>query len=365
MKGWMGKSRIVLLFSFLMLFLAGCGDPQLSALQPKGEGAQASYDLMMLSVIIMAGVGAIVTIIYVFVLIRYRQKKGKEDYVPKQVEGSKSLEIVWTAIPIVLLIILAVPTVQKTFMLAETTPSEENKEDAVVVEVTGNQYWWHYSYKYKGEEIQTSQDLYIPTDQRVYLKLTATDVIHSFWVPTISGKMDTNPGHNENEMFLNAYEEGLYSGKCAELCGPSHSLMDFKVVAVSAEEFDQWFNDMKNADPEATPETASAQEGKELFEDQNCIACHAIGNSPAAVGPNLTSFGDRAEIAGIMDNNKENLIEWLQHPENVKPGNKMTGKYGNTEAEKPLTDDEASKIADYLLQLQPSEVTPEDAKEEK
>ncbi|MFC0524002.1 cytochrome c oxidase subunit II [Pontibacillus salicampi] len=359
MKGWMGKSRILFTLSLLMLFLAGCGDPQLSALQPKGEGADTIYDLMMLSVIIMVFVGVVVMVIYFFVLIRYRQKKDQEDFIPKQVEGNKFLEFLWTIVPIILLVVLAVPTVQKTFMLADTTPPEDKKDEAITIEVTGKQYWWHYNYK--GQEIQTSQDLYIPTGERVYLKLTAGDVIHSFWVPSIAGKMDTNPGKNENEMFLHAYEEGVYQGKCAELCGPSHSLMDFKVVAVSNEEFDQWVEDMKNVNTDATPESQSAQEGKELFQEKNCMACHAVGSSPAAVGPNLTAFGDRDKIAGILDNDKENLIDWLQHPEKIKPGNKMTGKYGNTDAENPLTDEEASKIADYLLQLKPSEITPEDA----
>ncbi|QST01457.1 cytochrome c oxidase subunit II [Pontibacillus sp. ALD_SL1] len=360
MKGWMGKSRVLFLFGIMLLTLTGCGLPNLTALEPKGEGADVIYDLMMLSVIIMVVVGVIVMALYFFVLIRYRQKEDNQDYIPKQTEGNKFLELLWTVVPILLLIVLAVPTVQKTFMLADTTPAEEDKEDAVTIEVTGKQYWWHYNYN--GLEVQASQDLYIPTGERVYLKLAASDVIHSFWVPSISGKMDTNPGTgNVNEMWINAYEEGVYYGKCAELCGPSHSLMSFKVVAVSPEEFDQWVEEMKNVNPDATPESESAQAGKELFNSKGCIACHAIGSSPAAAGPNLTNFGSRVKIAGILDNNKQNLIDWLQHPEDIKPGNKMTGKYGNTDADNPLTSEEAEQLADYLLQLNPTEITPEDA----
>ncbi len=355
MKGWVSKSRILFLLSSLMLVLTGCGKSNLTALEPKGEGADVIYDLMMLSVIIMVFVGVVVMAIYFFVLIRYRQKKGQEDYIPKQTEGNQFLEVLWTVIPILLLVILAVPTVQKTFMLADTTPAEENKEDAITIEVTGKQYWWHYNYN--GQEIQTSQDLYIPTGERVYLKLNASDVIHSFWVPTISGKMDTNPGENTNEMFIHAYEEGVYSGKCAELCGPSHSLMDFKVIAVSPEEFDQWVSDMQNVDTDETPESESAQRGKELFTEKSCIGCHAVGaGGGSSTGPNLTNFGDRAKLVGYKENTKENLVTWLLDPEKFKPGNKMTGKYGNGNPVNPIKEEEARQIADYLLQLQPSEI---------
>ncbi|KGX93300.1 cytochrome B [Pontibacillus halophilus JSM 076056 = DSM 19796] len=360
MKGWMGKSRILFSLTLLMLVLSGCGKTNLTALDPKGEGAESIYDLMMLSVIIMTGVGIVVLVIYTFVLIRYRRREGHEDYVPKQTEGNKFLEILWTVIPILLLVVLAIPTVQKTFMLADTTPSAEDEKDAIKIEVSGQLYWWHYTYN--GQEIQASQDLYIPTGERVYLNLKSQDVIHSFWVPSLAGKMDTNPGENENEMFIQAYEEGVYYGKCTEFCGPSHSIMDFKIVAVSPEEFDQWVSDMQNVNADATPESASAQEGKELFKQQACIGCHAIGSYPNSnVGPNLTNFGDRVEIAGVLDNDKESLVDWLQDPEKYKPGNLMTGKYGDTESAKPLTDEEASKIADYLLQLKPSEVSPESA----
>ncbi|SIS38041.1 cytochrome c oxidase subunit II [Salimicrobium flavidum] len=346
MIGLMGKLRPVFIFSVLALFLAGCGEENLSALKPKGYGAELLLDLMMISIAIMLFVFVIVMAIYTFVLIRYRRKKGEEDFIPKQTEGNKSLEIIWTVIPILLLLILAVPTVQATFDLADEQPRSE--DGSITIEVTGNQYWWHFNYP--DQEVSTSQDLYIPTGERVYLDMTSSDVIHSFWVPSIAGKMDTNPGGNENTMYLEAYEEGVYWGHCAELCGPSHSLMDFRVVAVSSEEYDQWISDMQNIDAEATPETASAQDGKAAFEN-SCMGCHAIGNSPAGVGPNLSNFGNRTKIAGILDYNKENLVDWIMNPDEIKPGNKMQG-YN-------VSEEEAQQIADYLMQLDHTEVTPE------
>ncbi|WP_164669134.1 cytochrome c oxidase subunit II [Virgibacillus doumboii] len=348
MKGWMGKFKALFLLGLVALILSACGKENLSALKPEGYGAQTAMDLIILSTVVMLFVLLIVVVIYVTVLLRYRRKKGQEDYIPKQVEGNKTLETVWTVIPIILLIIIAVPTVTATFDLAD----EKGASDGLNIQVTGNQYWWHFNYN--GKEIQTSQDLYIPVDQKVYLNMKSSDVIHSLWVPSISGKMDVNP-ENENTMFIEAFEEGVYWGKCAELCGPSHSLMDFKVIAVSQEEFDQWVEDMQNVDPKAQPQDAIAQEGQALFQEKNCMGCHAIGSSPVQVGPNLTNFGSRSTLAGVEDMTKENMVQWITDPESIKPGNKMTGNYPE------VSEEEAGKIAEYLMQLQPSEITPESA----
>ncbi|MFS0751966.1 cytochrome c oxidase subunit II [Oceanobacillus sp. 1P07AA] len=348
MKGWMGKMKVFFLISAIALLMAGCGRENLTALDPKGYGADRAMDLILLTTFIMIGVFAVVLAIYVITLVRFRKKKGQEDYIPEQVEGNHKLEAIWTIIPIILVLVIAVPTVMGTFDLAD----DSNADEHVNIEVTGNQYWWHFNYE--GEEVVTSQDLYIPTGERVYLNMLSSDVTHSFWIPSISGKMDVNP-ENVNTMFIEAHEEGVYWGKCAELCGPSHSLMDFKVIAVSPEEYEQWIADMQSVDPEEVPEDSVAQEGQELFEANNCMNCHAIGSSPAAIGPNLTNFGDRSTIAGILEPSKEHLVEWLTDPESVKPGNKMTDQYP------ALSEDEAESIAEYLLQLQPSEITPESA----
>ncbi len=345
MKGWMSKLKVLSLLSALTLFLAGCGKENLTALVPKGYGAETSMNLIILTTVVMTFVFLIVLIIYVIVLMRFRKKKGQEDYIPKQVEGNQTLEIVWTVIPIILVIIMAVPTVAATFKLADDSDAKNH----INVDITGNQYWWHFDYK--DDKFQTSQDLYIPTNEKVYLHMISSDVAHSFWVPSISGKMDVNP-ENTNTMYIEAYEEGVYWGKCAELCGPSHSLMDFKVIAVSPEKYEEWANNMQNFKADDLKLDAVAQEGKELFEANSCIGCHAIGSSPAQIGPNLTNFGDRTRVAGILEHDKENLVKWIKDPEATKPGNKMTGKYPE------LKDDEIDKIAEYLLQLKASNITP-------
>ncbi|GEN55271.1 cytochrome c oxidase subunit II [Halobacillus faecis] len=343
MRGWMGKFRSLFLFGALTMLLTGCGIENISALKPKGYGSELLFDLMLISIAIMIFVFVIVMAIYAFVLLRYREKKGQEHIVPKQTEGNKALEVIWTVIPIILLLVLAIPTVQATFDLADQ--STQGDEGVLTVDVTGNQYWWQFDYA--DQEISTSQEIYIPTNERVYLNMKASDVIHSFWVPAIAGKMDTIPGENINTMYLEAYEEGVYEGFCAELCGPSHSLMYFKVIAVSPDEFDQWVEDMQNIDPEATPETTTAQEGQELF-NNNCMSCHAIGGASAGVGPNLGNFANREKIAGILQPSKDNLVDWIVHPDEIKPGNQMPAEL--------VSEEDAAKIADYLLELDHSDV---------
>ncbi len=155
MKGWMGKIRTLSLFGFMAIILSGCGRENLTALVPKGYGAEESFKVILISIAVMTLVFIVVMTIYTYVLIRYRQKKGQENMIPKQTEGNKALEVVWTVIPILLLIIIAVPTLTTTYDLAST----EGKEDAINVNVTGNQYWWHF--EYQGEDIQTSQSLLV------------------------------------------------------------------------------------------------------------------------------------------------------------------------------------------------------------
>ncbi|SHM87870.1 cytochrome c oxidase subunit II [Gracilibacillus kekensis] len=343
MKEWMGKIRTLSLFSFLVIILSACGKDNLTALVPKGYGAEESFNVILISILVMIFVFIVVMAIYVYVIFKFRQRKGQENHIPKQTEGNKTLEVVWTVIPILLLIIIAVPTIASTYDLAD----ESEKEDSINVNVQGMQFWWNF--EYANEEIQTSQELYIPVNERVYLNMLSSDVIHSFWLPSISGKMDVNPD-NENTMYIEAYEEGVYWGKCTEFCGDSHSLMDFKVVVVSQEEYDQWVEGMKNTDPEYTAESSTAQEGQEMFAN-SCISCHAIdaSSSNPVVGPNLADFGNRTMVAGIKNYSKEAIVDWIMNPGEIKPGNGMlSAPYLQDNS---MEEEDAEKIADFLMEL--------------
>ncbi|HLR65048.1 MAG TPA: cytochrome c oxidase subunit II [Pseudogracilibacillus sp.] len=363
MKGWMGKLRTFIILGSLAFILSGCGRDNLTALVPKGYGAQVSMDLIILTTVVMTFVFIVVMIIFILVLLKFRKKKGDKVINPEQTEGNKLLETVWTIIPIILVVIMAVPTVYATFHLAD----DSDKDDHINIHVFGNQYWWHY--EYEGEDVSASQDMYIPKGEKVYIHLLTKDVLHSFWVPSLSGKLDVNP-ENVNTMYMEADETGVYFGKCAELCGPSHSLMDFKVVVVEPEEYEQWLDDMRDFDADEVELDAVAQEGKELFEANNCLSCHATDLQDSnfsqeggeadrvPIGPDLTNMADRSRIAGVVpfdneDEQKEELAKWIKDPESIKPGNKMTDA---VEAQ-GITDEEAEKIAEYLLQLNPSEVS--------
>src|SRR5699024_1044513 len=159
---------------------------------------------------------------------------------------------------------------------------------------------------------------YIPVNTKVYIHLITNDVLHSFWVSSLSGKLDVNP-ENVNTMYLEAYEEGVFFGKCAELCGPSHSLMDFKVVVVSEEEYDQWVAEMQDFNSEAVEVDALIQASQELIKDKACISCHATDTqsysaSSVPVVTDTTKFADRSRYAKYIMPTKENLVNWILDP---------------------------------------------------
>ncbi|KSU84944.1 cytochrome c oxidase subunit II [Fictibacillus enclensis] len=335
MRKLLRKGRLVPLFAMLALLLMGCGDPTLSALMPQGEVADKQYSLMVLSLAIMIFVLLVVFVIYVFVIIKFRKRKG-DDTIPEQVEGNHLLEILWTAIPILLLIILAVPTVMQTFDLSA---KDKPKKGELALKVTGHQYWWEF--EYPKEEIITSQELVLPVNTKVHVELSSADVIHSFWIPSLAGKTDTNPGDgSKNYMWIETgSKEQVYKGKCAELCGASHALMDFKVKVVSKDKYQAWVSSFKKASGKAT---GNAAEGQKIFE-KNCLSCHAVGKEGGNTGPNLTGFGDKQRVAGVLEHDKDNVKKWIEDPQKVKPGNNMPNV--------PLNDEEVDAVADYLLSL--------------
>jgi cytochrome c oxidase subunit 2 len=304
--------------------LTGCGLENLTTLDPKGPVAEKSLSVIAISLIVMIGVFAVVMVIYVYVLVRFRKRKGQTG-IPKQVEGNHKLEIIWTVIPFILLIVIAIPTVKYTFEMDKDYSKDPN---ALQVKVTGHQFWWEF--EYMNEKVITAQDLIIPTGKTIAFHLEAADVMHSFWVPALGGKKDTNPGMT-NMHYLKADKPGIYYGKCAELCGQSHALMDFKVKAVTPEEFDRWVTSMKS--PGTTVLSAKASEGEKIFKDK-CIGCHAIYNNQSKqveggkVAPSLVDYADRTTVAGILPNRnpedlKNSLKTWLSDPQDVKPGNLM------------------------------------------
>ncbi|WP_059104993.1 cytochrome c oxidase subunit II [Shouchella shacheensis] len=327
--------------SLIMLFLTGCmGEENLTALDPKGPAAQWIFDNMMLSLYVMAFVSIVVFVIYFIILAKFRRKEGDNE-LPRQVHGNTAMEITWTVIPILLLIILFVPTIVGTFKFhVNADPSQY--EDNLYINVTGHQYWWQFDYEEEG--FTAGQEVYIPVGQEVIFELNAEDVIHSFWVPALGGKQDTVPGI-QNAMYLEADEPGVYFGKCAELCGPSHALMEFKLIALEQDDYDAWVEEMQSIEEAEQPDEALASDGYEVFEEQSCIGCHAIGGQGTAAGPSLTNFADRQMIAGVLENNDENLEAWIRDPQSLKQGNKM-------QAYPDMSDEDMEALIAYLRTLE-------------
>ena len=196
--------------------------------------------------------------------------------------------------------------------------------DALVVSVTARLWWWEV--RYPGQagspEIVTANEIHIPVGQPVYLALASDDVIHSFWVPALAGKMDMIPGRIQH-LLLSADQPGIYRGQCAEYCGEQHALMALHVVAQSPEDFSAW-RAAQARPAAATP--AQLERGRQVFLANRCDACHTVrgvtGNS--RLGPDLTHVGSRWHLgAGTLPNTPESLARWVAHVQQVKPGARM------------------------------------------
>lgn len=328
--------RLVALASTLLLSACISADAPMNYLYPEGPRAIQADRLWDVTFGIAAFVFIAVEGGLIFILFKYRE--GKAHGSPRQIEGHTKFELIWTAIPAVILTGIAFMTVPVIFDQAR------EPADALQVEVIGHQWWWEYKYD---NGVVTANELHIPTDRPVYLTLKSVDVIHSYWIPKLAGKQDVVPGRI-NHMTIEATKPGEYLGQCAEYCGLSHANMRAKAIAHEPADFDQWVADQL----EDAASDASVQEGEDLFmtgvfaDGQMCVACHAVQGSDAAgiVGPNLTHVGSRTRFAGSMfEMNEENLKAWLNDPPELKPGSKMP--------QLNLTDEQIDDLTAYLLSL--------------
>jgi len=272
----------------------------------------------------------------IYVAIRYRRRS--DDDAPKQVHGHTLLELTWTAIPALILAIVAVFTVSTVIQ----TNKIDTAKATLQVTVTGHQWWWEYAYP--GLGVVTANELHIPTGRKVQISLESVDVIHSFWPPRLSGKVDVIPGRH-NHMQIQADAPGEYFGQCAEFCGIGHSRMRLRVIAQTPADFDGWIRDQSRG-PAAASTASDVADGAQLFQSRGCTGCHTIqGVSEGKVGPNLTHLFSRHTFAGsLFELNDEYLRRWLRNPQAEKPGNDM-------KLPVPLKEDEITKLIAYLRTL--------------
>ena len=291
----------------------GCAGPA-STLDPAGAGAARTSFLTWLLVAFMAAVYVLVLGVLALV-IRRRAEPQSTDGTGWALVGVVAGGI---ALPVVVITILALVSVRS---LADLTRVEAA---SLSIDVVAQQYWWEFRYRDgDGEPVLTANELHVPVGRRVELRLHSTDVIHSFWVPSLQGKLDLVPG-KVNVTWLRADRAGTYHGQCAEYCGVQHALMRMVVVAQAPSDFAQWLAAQRQ--PAAVGTDERARHAAQLFL-LHCASCHRVRGTSAffgTLGPDLTHVASRSTLAaGTLPNVKETLAAWIADPQRLKPGSLM------------------------------------------
>lgn len=314
--------------------LAGCSGIQ-STLWPQGPAAQAIADIGW----VMFG-GAAVILVLVMALALYAIFRTPDKRLP--VSANVLIAAGGVGLPLVTLTALLVYGVAAMGYLRA-----QPGEPALQIEVVGNQWWWdvHYRDAESGQTIAGANEIRIPAGAPVKVSVRTNDVIHSFWVPNLAGKIDLIPGRT-NHIVLQADRPGMFRGQCAEFCGAQHARMAFVVIAEPAEAHAAWLAQQRR--PAATPADAMALRGRDAFRTAGCIECHTVRGTGDArqPGPDLTHVASRKYLAaGTLENNRANLIDIIARSQTVKPGNRMPSY--------PDLDQESlNAIATYLESLQ-------------
>jgi len=274
----------------------------------------------------------IVAGLLLYALIRYRHRPSDSDSgrEPPQIYGSNQIELSWTVIPILIVVMLFLST---TRVILDTQASPK-PASALDVTVIGHQFWWEYRYPKLG--VVTANELHIPVSDPTkptptYLSMSSADMDHSFWVPRLAGKTDLIP-NRVNTMWIDPPAPGLYLGQCAQYCGTQHAKMLLRVYAQSPQDFAAWIKQQQQTAGQDLSGNAAAAEGQTVFMHSACINCHTIAGTVATgrFGPDLTHLESRDTIAsGPVENTPENLKKWIADPNSMKPGVLMPSMHLN------------------------------------
>lgn len=345
----------------------------------------------------------IVGSVLAYATFKFRARTDADEHAepPEQSHGNPLIEISLIGASVLALVFIAVPTLKAIWYTYDVP--EAQKGEAFNVTALGYQWWFRFEYpdqQIKGVgPLVTSNELVIPVGKPVRIELRGMDVIHSFWVPRLAGKVDMIP-NRANFLWLQADKAGYYWGQCAEFCGDSHAVMRFRVIALDTPDFYAWLDrEMQparhvDAPSESKPKAQFASyqteykrnapgwspdfdahpleswkakqlsnnnedpaliaEGRKLFEAKHCVACHVIrGEFPTGspAYPDLTHVGSRSTIAaGLLENTPQNMARWIAHPDQVKPGNKMY-ENGYLQYDIKVTPDEVTALVAYLQSL--------------
>jgi cytochrome c oxidase subunit II len=316
------------------LALGGCAwDAPMSTVVPGSDYARDILHVYGIITWVVVAIALVVGLALAWILVRFRDRPGAPR-LPAQTRGHTLLEISWTIAPALVLLAIAIPTIQVIFRTQTAPP-----HDALEITVLGHQWWWEF--QYPALQVVTANELHVPAGQPVALTLHGPDVIHSFWVPRLGGKRDVVPGRL-NRLTFTAQTPGEYRGQCAEFCGVSHANMGMRVIVDAPDAFARWVAAQK---AEQAEPAGLAAEGKAIFARSACVGCHTIrGVSSGALGPDLTTFGSRRTLAaGLLPISVDNVATWLKNPPALKPDAKMPAL--------GLTDAQARAVATYLIGL--------------
>ncbi len=311
-----------------------------SIFAPVSTPAFAIRELAYFVLGITAVIFIVVAGLTVYAIVRYRRRPGDDGREPPQVYGSAQIELAWTVVPFLIVVVLFLVTARYIFAIEGRRPTP----DALEITIVGNQWWWEIRYPKLG--VVTANEVHVPVSDPanptpIFITLQSADVIHSFWIPQLAGKMDVIP-NKTNRMWVEPRTPGTFVGQCAEYCGLQHAGMLLTVTVHPKEEFARWVA----AQQALARDEPAARAGRDLFASLACINCHTVRGSPAngVFGPDLTHLMSRSTLgAGVARNTPENLRAWVNDPASLKPGALMPAM--------KLSGEELDRLLAYLLTL--------------
>jgi cytochrome c oxidase subunit II len=288
-----------------------------SIFAPASTPAHQIEQLALFVGLICLGIFVVVGGLLAYAVVKFRRRADDDGREPPQVYGSTQVELAWTVIPVLIVVVLFLTTARVIHGIEDARPPAH----AVHVTVVGHQWWWEFRYSDYG--VVSANELHVPVSDPpnstpTYLTLLSADVVHSFWVPRLAGKTHMIPNH-VNHTWIDPQQVGTYLGQCALYCGVQHAHMLIRVDVESHAAFQRWIHQQQAVavdDPRVSA-------GRRVFETTACINCHAIRGTVAdgRFGPDLTHLMSRATIgAGVLPNTPENLRRWIENPDAIKPG---------------------------------------------
>jgi cytochrome c oxidase subunit II len=307
---------------------------------PASTPAKTIFGLSLFVLTITGLIFVVVAGLLVYSVVKFRGRATDAGREPAQVYGSTQIELAWTVIPVLIVVVLFLATAR----IIHAIQDAPKPVAALDVTVIGHQFWWEFRYPKEG--IVTANELHIPASDPAhptptFLKLLSADTDHSFWVPELGGKTDLIP-NRVNEMWLDPTRPGIYLGQCAQYCGTQHGKMLLRVSVDRPSDFAAWVS----AQQQAAVQDARVSAGKRVFETTACINCHAVSGTAAdgRFGPDLTHLMSRGTLAsGAAENTHANLRLWIQNPNAFKPGSLMPAM--------KLSDGDLDAVTAYLETL--------------